>query len=146
MFYKAFGIFNNGFRPHRGLFFYLSSNGNTTAMVGCVSVPIGDFSFIYKTMTVEEKRKARFRPHRGLFFYLSCPWNPLILQVPFYSLRRKTLDRIFFYGNYLKNAFKVSFYLMRRKLPRNHLYSPHSHIIQLISISGTFTHMRRKTF
>ena len=111
-----------------------------------VSVPTGDFSFIYEEYQTYENPIWCFRPHRGLFFYLSCPWNPLILQVPFYSLRRKTLDRIFFYGNYLKNAFKVSFYLMRRKLPRNHLYSPHSHIIQLISISGTFTHMRRKTF
>ena len=108
--------------------------------------PPGTFLLSIVYIEAGTKTFPSFRPHRGLFFYLSCPWNPLILQVPFYSLRRKTLDRIFFYGNYLKNAFKVSFYLMRRKLPRNHLYSPHSHIIQLISISGTFTHMRRKTF
>lgn len=132
--------------PAGDSFIYLVDFGEEILAGEQFPSPPGTFLLSIRMGEAEQSRRLCFRPHRGLFFYLSCPWNPLILQVPFYSLRRKTLDRIFFYGNYLKNAFKVSFYLMRRKLPRNHLYSPHSHIIQLISISGTFTHMRRKTF
>ena len=35
-----------------------------------VSVPTGDFSFIYETYLDDRLMIAGFRPHRGLFFYL----------------------------------------------------------------------------
>ena len=41
-------------------------------MIFSVSVPTGDFSFIYNQINeVRVRMNMSFRPHRGLFFYLS---------------------------------------------------------------------------
>ena len=81
------------FRPHRGLFFYLwfyqirerginmfpSPPGTFLLSIIktlnlwwnlSVSVPTGDFSFIYIAIEVRALTYWGFRPHRGLFFYL----------------------------------------------------------------------------
>ena len=44
-----------------------------------VSVPTGDFSFIYTNKKTFRKVEFGFRPHRGLFFYLCITITSLIL-------------------------------------------------------------------
>ena len=106
------------FRPHRGLFFYLwiknlqsdaealkfpSPPGTFLLSINIcinqkvlkkVSVPTGDFSFIYHFLYSFSNILICFRPHRGLFFYL---YNDIVLKDKYDVVSVPTGDFSFIY-------------------------------------------------
>ena len=68
-----------------------------------VSVPTGDFSFIYRSKNPQNMCDISFRPHRGLFFYLSQGDVQNVKKIQFpsppgtflLSMREKNITRTF---------------------------------------------------
>ena len=58
------------FRPHRGLFFYLFTEKECYIYAMNVSVPTGDFSFIYDSQIESEKRKIHVSVPTGDFSFI----------------------------------------------------------------------------
>ena len=147
------------FRPHRGLFFYLLVMTTLIIMVGMafpsppgtfllsififasclkgcdVSVPTGDFSFIYiKASLLPINVSVCFRPHRGLFFYLWLRLDRVQtrgsrVSVPtgdfsfiYYKLRLRLAS-----GNGFRPHRGLFFYLLRSYLNKEFLESFRPH-------------------
>ena len=70
------------FRPHRGLFFYLFTEKECYIYAMNVSVPTGDFSFIYDSQIESEKRKIHVSVPTGDFSFIYCLYRSRNKNIP----------------------------------------------------------------